>query len=90
MMKTLNSYLERENGMARIFKQKELTLPLSQADVNQLVDKLSAQLSPENLTCDGELPAREVRARAKLYQGAYKDLSKYCDKNGLVLGSLEY
>ena len=88
-MKSLNSYLDRENGMARVFRQKEISLPLSQADVDALVDKLSAQLSPENLTCDGELTAREVRARAKLLY-AYKDLVKYGEKNGLAVAELCY
>lgn len=89
-MKSLNSYIERENVMARMFRQQEMTLPLTQTDVDKLVDRLSAQLSPENLCCDGELPMREVRARAKLYHGAYKDLGKYCEKNGLALSELCY
>jgi hypothetical protein len=89
-MKSLNSYIERENTMARMFRQKEIALPLSQENVDKLVDRLSCQLSPENLCCDGELPMREVRARAKLYNGAYKDLGKYCEKNGLTLAELCY
>lgn len=89
-MKSLNSYLDCENGIARMFRQKEINLPLSQADVDALVDKLSTQLSPENLTCDGELPASEVRARAKMLNGAYKDLTKYGEKNGLDVAELCY
>ncbi len=89
-MKSLNAYLERENSMSRIFRQKEFAVPLSQADVDLLVERLGAQLSPENLTCDGELPMREVRARAKLLNGAYKDLTKYGEKNGLSVAELCY
>lgn len=87
-MKSLNSYIDLENITARMFRQQEIQLPLSQADVDKLVDRLSAQLSPENLSCDGELPMREVRARAKLYHIAYKDLSKYCVKHGLEISEL--
>ena len=76
--------------MARIFRQPELSMPLSQSDVDTLVLRIGAQLSPENLSCDGELPMSEIRARAKLYQGAYKDLTKYCVKNQLEFGALEH
>jgi hypothetical protein len=89
-LKYLNTYLDRENTMARMFRQKEITLPLSQKDLQNLVDRLSCQLSPENLCCDGELPMREVRSRAKLYNGTYKDLVKYSEKTGLVLPQLDY
>lgn len=87
-MKSLNSYLAHENKKVGLFGRVEMKLPLSQSDVDTLVDRLSAQLSPENLSCDGEIPMREVRARTKLYQGAYKDLGKYCVKNGLTIGEL--
>ena len=89
-LKYLNTYLDRENSMARIFRQPVLVMPLSQSDVDTLVSRIGAQLSPENLSCDGELPMSEIRARAKLYQGAYKDLTKYCAKNQLEFGALEY
>lgn len=89
-MKSLTSFLDRENAMARIFKQKEIAVPLSQEDVNSLVDRLSSNLSPECLTCDGERSKAQVRSFYKLYTGAYKDLTKYGEKNGLVVPELSY
>ena len=36
---------------------------LNPADRQQIADRIDSQLSPENLSCDGELPAAEVRRR---------------------------
>ena len=61
-IKTLEAFVERENRFAKIFGGKPLSL-LNAQDRQRIADKIDAQLSPENLTCDGELPASEVRAR---------------------------
>jgi hypothetical protein len=37
---------------------------------------IDSSLSPENLTCDGELPRTEVNRRYKELTGAAKDLIK--------------
>jgi hypothetical protein len=37
---------------------------------------IDSSLSPENLTCDGELPRAEVNRRYKELTGAAKDLIK--------------
>jgi hypothetical protein len=37
---------------------------------------IDSALSPENLTCDGELPRTEVNRRYKELTGAAKDLIK--------------
>lgn len=38
--------------------------------------ELAAQLSPENLSCDGELPASQIRARAAAITREWKQLEK--------------
>jgi hypothetical protein len=35
---------------------------------------IDAKLSPENLSCDGELPMTQVRARYRALTGAAQDL----------------
>ena len=58
----LETYLEMKNKWAAIFKGRQLSL-LNKADRQAIADSIDADLSPENLTCDGERPAAEVRKR---------------------------
>jgi hypothetical protein len=58
----LETYVETKNSWAKIFKGKELSL-LNAKDRQAIANSLDADLSPENLTCDGELPAAQVRQR---------------------------
>ena len=58
----LEQYVERKNSWARIFNNKHLSL-LNAKDRQSIANSIDADMSPENLTCDGELPASQVRAR---------------------------
>ena len=59
---TLEAYVEQKNRWNAIFKGRALSL-LNAADRQKIAESLEGDLSPENLTCDGELPASQVRAR---------------------------
>lgn len=72
-MKALNAFVERENKWSAIFNGKPLSLN-SAADRQKIADKIDSQLSPEHLTCDGELSASEVRARYDFLTRAAKEL----------------
>jgi hypothetical protein len=61
-MQNLKAYVESRNAWAKIFKGAQLDLK-SAADRQKIADMIDADLSPENLSCDGELPASQVRAR---------------------------
>ena len=61
-MKALKAYVDARNSWARIFGNKEYDLK-NAADRQRLAECIDAELSPENLTCDGELSASQVRAR---------------------------
>lgn len=50
----LEHFVEQENRMAGIFNNKTLSL-LVAADRQRIADMIDCSLSPENLTCDGEL-----------------------------------
>jgi hypothetical protein len=63
-MENLKAYVESRNKWAAIFNGKQLSLK-SAADRQRIAEMIDADLSPENLTCDGELPAAQVRARHK-------------------------
>ena len=61
---TLESFVERENKFSAMFGYKPLSL-LNAADRQRIAEKIDAALSPENLSCDGELPRAEVNRRFK-------------------------
>lgn len=67
-MQNLKAYVESKNKWAQIFGGKQLNLA-NAADRQAIADSIDAALSPENLTCDGELPASQVQAR-------YRSLTK--------------
>lgn len=74
-MKDLNQYVARKNEWNAIFKGR--TYDLSTAADRQLIaNSIDADLSPENLTCDGELPRAQVIARAKFLNKAAEQLLK--------------
>ena len=65
---TIEQYVEQKNKWRAIFNQKPLSL-LNGADRQAIANSIDSELSPENLTCDGELPRSQVQAR-------YKSLTK--------------
>ena len=74
-MSALTTYLDRKNSFAKIFGSKELSLQNAD-DRKRLAQSIDSDLSPENLTCDGELPRNQVQARYKQLTQAAKELIK--------------
>jgi hypothetical protein len=72
-MKELNQYVARKNEWNAIFKGVQYTLE-SAAGRQRIADALDADLSPENLTCDGELPRAQVIARKRTLDKAVVQL----------------
>jgi len=69
----LQEFVDRQNAMARAFKSSVFTLDT--ADGRQhIADSIDAALSPENLTCDGELPRATVQAKYRGLTRAAKQL----------------
>jgi hypothetical protein len=64
-MKALNDYVEGRNRIRALFKQRPLSLD-SAKDRQQLADDISCSLSPENLTCDGEIPRSVVEKKYRM------------------------
>ena len=74
-MKNLAQYIEQKNAWARIFNNVTYDVNnLSERDCQNLYDSLDADLSPENLTCDGERSGLQVRQYARFYNAAAKEL----------------
>jgi hypothetical protein len=61
---TLEQYVENKNKWRAIFNQAPLSL-LNAQDRQSIADSIDSEMSPENLTCDGELPASVVRAKMR-------------------------
>jgi hypothetical protein len=74
-MKALEKFIEQKNHWNSFFKgeQYEIQTPKGRQRVADMID---AALSPENLTCDGELSRTEVNRRYKELMGAAKQLKK--------------
>jgi hypothetical protein len=70
---TIEAYVEQKNAFRKLFKQPLLSL-LSAVDRQAIASILDADMSPENLTCDGELSRSQVQARYKFYTKAAQEL----------------
>ena len=70
---TLEAYVEQENRWSAMFGGKPLSL-LNAADRKRIAEKIDAALSPENLTCDGELSRTEVNRRHRLLTRCAEEL----------------
>ncbi len=74
-MKELKEFVERENKWSAIFGSPALCLK-SAADRKKIAGKIDSCLSPENLSCDGELSRREVDAKFRFLTKAAEQLMK--------------
>jgi hypothetical protein len=72
-MKALNAYIEQQNKWNAIFKGEQFEVKTASGR-KRVAERLDSCLSPENLTCDGELPRAEVQRRYKELTAAAKDL----------------
>jgi hypothetical protein len=72
-MRTLQAYVEGKNKWRAVFGKGPLSLD-SATDRQRIAETIDAELSPENLTCDGELPWSQVQARHKQLITAAKQL----------------
>lgn len=58
----LEHFVEQENRMSGIFGTKTLSL-LNAADRQKIAEMIDTSLSPECLTCDGELSRAQVNQK---------------------------
>lgn len=75
-MSKLQDYIDEKNRWNRITNSRMYpkVSNLLSNDKSDLAESLSADLSPENLTCDGELRGSALAKRAALLNGAVKEL----------------
>ena len=70
---TLEYYVDSKNKWNTIFGDRALSL-LSATDRQRIADMIDADLSPENLTCDGELSHKEVQRKYNYLVRAAQEL----------------
>ena len=72
----LRQYIDRKNAWNRLINIPEMTPGrLSPDEAEHLFQSLDADMSPENLHCDGEISAQEARRRAEFYKAVYRELT---------------
>ena len=69
----IEKYVEQKNSWGKIFGSKPLSL-LGAEDRQKIADSLDADLSPENLTCDGELTRSQVQTKYNFLTRAASEL----------------
>ena len=78
-MQSLQKYIVQKNQWASLFKGQR-TEPLYEvtttAGRKRVAEAIDCELSPENLSCDGELPMSQVNARYRALTAAARDLVK--------------
>jgi hypothetical protein len=73
-MSALQKYIDQKNKWNKLFKGPQYEIETAKG--RQVVAAcLDADLSPENLTCDGELPRAEVQRRYKALREAAVQLT---------------
>ena len=74
-MSVLTDFVEQENRWMQIFGKPPLSLAIA-ADRQQIAERIDSQLSPEALTCDGELSRSAVNAKYRMLTTAAKQLKQ--------------
>jgi len=83
-MSSLTAYLDTRNAFARLFGRRQLSLQNS-ADRQALADMIDSALSPENLSCDGELSRAEVNRRYRelmAVKASIRDIENWYEDDG--------
>lgn len=76
-MKALQAYIDKQNRWNSLFSGNKVVYEVDTAKGREFVARnIDAALSPENLSCDGELSISQTRARYRELTNAAKDLIK--------------
>lgn len=74
-MKALEKFIEQKNHWNSFFKGEQYEIKTAKGR-QRVADMIDSALSPENLTCDGELPRSQVQARYKELTTAARQLKQ--------------
>ena len=74
-MKALEKFIEQKNHWNSFFNGTQYEIKTAKGR-QAVADMIDSALSPENLTCDGELPRSQVQARYKELTTAARQLKQ--------------
>ena len=74
-MQALRKFIEQKNHWNSFFQGEQYEIATA-AGRQRVADMIDSALSPENLTCDGELSRTEVQRRYRELMTAAKQLKK--------------
>jgi len=74
-MKKLQKFVDEKNHWNSFFKGEQYEITTAEGR-QRVADMIDSALSPENLTCDGELPRTEVNRRYRELVAAARELKK--------------
>ena len=69
----LDLYVEQQNSWTELFGMKPLSITNEQ-DRRRIAQRLDADLSPENLTCDGELRGQALLTKQRYLKDCVEEL----------------
>lgn len=75
MMSPLEAYIKKQNDwrMACSADAKIQEMPITSKQAQIVIESLECDLSPENLTCDGELTGRALQDKGIKLSNAYNE-----------------
>ena len=74
-MKALTQFIAQKNHWNSFFNGEQYEIQTAKGR-QRVADMIDSALSPENLTCDGELPRKEVDRRWRELMCAARDLKR--------------
>ena len=74
-MSALQKYIDQKNRCNAIFKGKQYEIQTAEGR-QEIANCLDSELSPENLTCDGELSRSQVLSKQRALNAVVKELQK--------------
>jgi hypothetical protein len=74
-MRKLQKFVDQKNHWNSFFNGEQYEIATAQGR-QRVADMIDAALSPENLTCDGELPRSEVQRRYNELMTAARELKQ--------------
>jgi len=74
-MSVLQALINQKNQWNAIFNGEQFEIKTA-AGRQRVASMIDSDLSPENLTCDGEMPRSQVQARYRALTAAAKELVK--------------
>ena len=90
--KNLKTFVNQKNSWNKIFIENEKTkdwgleiieFPLSQSNVDYIIQCIESELSPENLYMDGEASRNHVRNTLNYFNAVKEELNTYCTENNI-------